>query len=123
MVRVVESEEKELFASHEASAGDLVGALWAWAGRFFCNFTRSLPSPLDALTGDLGVVFPGGRIEGRRSRSRSAKFRVSGGSSWLGTALRSNLLAMSLTVPAGREGRRTGLERALLLLLMFLLML
>lgn len=110
MVRVVLTEEKELFASNEV-AGDLPGDRWTCPGRFFCSLMRSLPSPLDALTGDLGaVVFPG--AEGRRNRSRSAVLRVKAGWSLLGAALRSNLLAMSLTVP-GREGSSTGWERTL----------
>lgn len=104
------AEEKELFASNDVS-GDWRADLWTWSGRFFCKRVRSLPSPLDALTGDVGGAAAAFllAVVGLLYRSRLAVYGSVGGAA----VVCSRRLAIFLTVPGGREGSSTGLERAL----------
>lgn len=73
-------------------------------GGLFCSLRFS-----DA--GDLWAVLLG--FVGRLYRSRSVSTMRAGCALLAAVTPRSNRLAMSLTVPAGREGSKTGFERTL----------
>lgn len=98
---LVFDEKEELDSSKEVEGlfrGDRA------PGGFFCSLRFS-------DVGDLCAARL--RFAGRRYRSRLVLIGKEGCALPTAVAPRSNRLAISLTVPGGREGSRTGLERTL----------